>query len=122
MAANRFIEGDTRPEAGASAQKEHHGGVAKVHLPRPRLQTAAAQVGEFAVGVAIAYAAVALAWTLSHSVWALVLAALVVVAAAVLVELRFGSKATGLVAGMLPTSLMAAGLFIALSLVVYRLN
>jgi hypothetical protein len=105
-----------------SARREHHGLVAKVHLPRPRLQTAATQVAEFAVGVVVAYAAVGLAWSLSHSIWALVLAALLVVAAAIVVELRFGSKATGLVAGMLPTSLMAAGLFIALSLVAYRLN
>lgn len=93
-----------------------------MHLPRPRLQTAATQVGEFAVGVAIAYAAVALAWSASHSVVGLLVAALVVVAAAIVVELRFGSKATGLVAGMLPTSMMAAGLFIALSAVAYRLN
>ena len=91
-------------------------------MARPRLKSVATQVGEFAVGVVVAYAAVALAWNLSHSVWALVVAAFAVVVAAVLVELRFGSKATGLVAGMLPTSLMAAGLFIAMSLVIYRLN
>jgi hypothetical protein len=96
--------------------------VSKVHLPRPRLQTAATQIGEFAVGVVIAYVAIALAWSLSNSVWALVGAAFVVAVAAVLVELRFGSKATGLVAGMLPTSMLLAGLFIALSLVAYRLN
>ena len=96
--------------------------MAKVHLPRPRLQTAATQVGEFAVGVVVAYAAVGIAWSLSQSIWALIVAALLVVVAAVAIELRFGSKATGLVAGMLPVSMMAAGLLIALSLVTYRLN
>jgi hypothetical protein len=104
------------------AASAHDGRVSRLHVTRPRLQTAAAQVGEFAVGVAVAYGAVALAWALSPSVWALVTAALVVVVAAVLVELRFGSRATGLVAGMLPTSMLAAALFIALSLVAYRLN
>ena len=87
-----------------------------------RLQTAAVQVGEFAVGVAVAYAAVGAAWALSHAVWPMVLAAVIVVVAAVAAELRFGSKVTGLVAGMLPTSLMAAGLLVTLSLVVYRIN
>lgn len=83
---------------------------------------AALQVGEFAVGVALALAAVAAAWSLSHAIWPLIVAALLVVAFAIAVELRFGSKATGLVAGLLPTSMLAAGLLVALSLVVYRLN
>jgi hypothetical protein len=83
---------------------------------------AALQVGEFAVGVAVACAAVAAAWTLSHSIWPLVIAAALVVAAAVTIELRYGAKATGLVVGLLPTSLLAAGMLVAVSLVVYRLN
>jgi hypothetical protein len=87
-----------------------------------RVQGAAVQVGEFAVGVALAYAAVGAAWALSHALWPMVLAAALVVALAVAAELRFGSKVTGLVAGMLPTSLMAAGLLVTLSLVVYRIN
>lgn len=87
-----------------------------------RLQTAAVQIGEFAVGVVVAYVAVAVAWSLSHAVWPMIVAALLVVAVAIAAELRFGSKATGLVAGMLPTSLMAAGLLVALSLAVYRIN
>jgi hypothetical protein len=82
----------------------------------------AVQVGEFAVGVAIAYTAIGLAWTLSGAPWAMLLAAAVVVAAGVLVELRFGSKATGLFVGLVPTSLFAAALLGALSLVAYRLN
>lgn len=86
------------------------------------MRSAALQVGEFAVGVAVAYAAIVIAWSLSHAIWPLVLAALLVVVAAVVVELRFGAKATGLVVGMLPTSLLAAGVLVALSLVVYRLN
>lgn len=85
-------------------------------------RTAAVQVGEFAVGVAVAYGAVALAWSMSGAVWPLLLAAAVVVAAAIGLELRYGSKAAGLVAGMLPTSLLVAGLFVALSLVAFRLN
>ena len=96
--------------------------MSKVHLPRPRLQTAATQVGEFAAGVLIAYVAIALAWSLSNSLWAIVVAAVGVVVAAVVVELRFGSKATGLVAGMLPTAMLLGGVFIAMSLVAYRLN
>jgi hypothetical protein len=52
----------------------------------------------------------------------LLVAAGLVVAVAIMLEVRFGAKATGLVAGMLPTSLLAAGLLIALSLVAYRLN
>jgi hypothetical protein len=91
-------------------------------LPRIRVQTAALQVGEFAVGVCLAYAAIAAAWSLSHTVWPLLVAAAVVVAVAIALEVRFGSKATGLVAGMLPTSLLVAGLLVALSLAAYRLN
>jgi hypothetical protein len=91
-------------------------------MPRVRVQSAAVQVGEFALGVGIAYGAIGAAWGLSHSVWPLLVAAGLVVAVAIMLEVRFGAKATGLVAGMLPTSLLAAGLLIALSLVAYRLN
>jgi hypothetical protein len=86
------------------------------------VRSAALQVGEFAVGVVVAYAAVGAAWALSHSIWPLVLAAVAVTAVAIVIELRYGAKATGFVVGLLPTSLMAAGLLVALSLVVYRLN
>jgi hypothetical protein len=89
---------------------------------RVGVRNAAMQVGEFAIGVTLAYAAVAAAWTLSHAIWPLVLTALLVAAAAVVVELRFGAKATGLVAGMLPTSLLTAGLLVAFSFAVYRLG
>ena len=85
-------------------------------------RNAALQVGEFAVGVTVAYAAIGLAWALSPSIWPILLAAFVVTAAAIAVELRWGAKAVGLVAGMLPTSLLAAALLVSLSLVAYRLN
>jgi hypothetical protein len=91
-------------------------------MARIAARTAAVQVGEFAVGVTVAYTAVALAWTLSAAVWPVLLAAGIMVAVAIALELRYGAKATGLVAGILPTSLLAAGLLVALSLVAYRLN
>jgi hypothetical protein len=91
-------------------------------MSRVPVRMAALQVGEFAVGVTVAYAAIATAWTLSHSIWPLLLAAAVVVAAAITIELRYGAKATGLVAGLLPTAMLFAGLLVAMSLVVYRLN
>ena len=50
------------------------------------------------------------------------LVALVVATIAVMVEVRFGAKTTGLVVGLLPTVMLAAGLLVAVSLVVYRLN
>src|SRR3954471_9290450 len=92
------------------------------HMTKLPVREAALQVGEFAVGVAVAFAAIAAAWTLSHSIWPLLLAALIVAGAAVVIELRYGAKATGLVVGMLPTSVVAAGLLVSVSLVVYRLN
>jgi hypothetical protein len=91
-------------------------------MSRIPVRSAALQVGEFAVGVTVAYAAIGAAWALSHSILPIVLAALIVVAAAIMLELRFGAKATGLVAGLLPTSLLATGLLVAMSLVLYRLN
>jgi len=91
-------------------------------MSRVPVRSAALQVGEFAVGVTVAYAAIGTAWALSHAIWPLLLAAAVVVVAAIWLELRFGAKATGLVVGLLPTSLLAAGFLVAMSLVVYRLN
>jgi hypothetical protein len=70
----------------------------------------------------VAYAAIGAAWAVSHSIWPLVLAAVVIVAAAIWLELRYGAKATGFVVGLMPTSLLAAGFLVAMSLVVYRLN
>lgn len=100
-----------------AASAAHHEVMAR--LP---MRSAAVQVGEFAVGVTVAYAAIGAAWALSHAIWPLLLAAVIVVAAAIVLELRFGAKATGFVVGLLPTSLLAAGFLVATSLVVYRLN
>jgi hypothetical protein len=86
------------------------------------VRSAALQVGEFAVGVTVAYAAIGATWGLSHSIWPLVLAAVMIVAAAIWIELRYGAKATGLVVGLLPTTLLAVGALVAMSLIVYRLN
>lgn len=91
-------------------------------MARVPVRSAALQVGEFAVGAAVAYAAIGAAWAMSHAIWPLVLAAVVVVFAAIWIELRYGAKATGFVVGLLPTSLLAAGFLVAMSLVVYRLN
>ena len=91
-------------------------------MARVPVRSAALQVGEFAVGVTVAYAAIGAAWALSHSILPLVLAALVVVAAAIALEMRYGAKATGFVVGLLPTSMLIAGFLVAMSLVVYRLN
>jgi hypothetical protein len=91
-------------------------------MARVQPRQAAIQCGEFAVGVAVAWTAVALAWAVSPTIWPLVAAAVVVVGVAIAIELRWGAKATGLVAGMLPTTLVAAGLLGAMSLVAYRLN
>ncbi len=91
-------------------------------MARVQPRVATIQVGEFAVGVAAAYAAVAAAWSLSGSVWPLVLAAAFVVGVAVALEVRYGSKAAGFVAGLLPTALLTGGVFVAMSLVAFRLG
>ncbi|HEX4654905.1 MAG TPA: hypothetical protein VH274_04105 [Mycobacteriales bacterium] len=91
-------------------------------MARVPVRSAALQVGEFAVGVTVAYAAIGAAWAVSHSILPLVLAAVAVVAAAIALELRYGAKATGLVAGLLPTTMLIAGFLVAMSLVAYRLN
>ncbi|HET7310327.1 MAG TPA: hypothetical protein VFJ17_03285 [Mycobacteriales bacterium] len=87
-------------------------------LPR----AAALHVGEFAVGVLVAYAAVGGAFALTQAIWPVVAVALLVMALAVAVELHWGPHATGLVAGLVVTSLVAAGLFAIFSLLVYRLD
>jgi hypothetical protein len=87
-------------------------------LPR----AAALHVGEFAVGVVVAYAAVGGAFALTQTVWPVVAAALVVVAVAVAAELHWGPHATGLVAGLVPTALVAAALFAVFSLLIYRMG
>ena len=92
------------------------------HMAKVDARLAVVQVGEFAVGVTVAYAAIGLAWSLSGALWPMLLVAAVMVAAGVALELRFGSKATGLFVGLVPTSVFAAGLLGALSLVAYRLD
>ena len=90
--------------------------------PHVTVRGAAVQVGEFVVGAALAYLAVGAAWTATAAVWAPLLVAAAVVALAVVIELRFGAKATGLVAGLLPTAVVTAGLLAALTLVLARLS
>ena len=91
-------------------------------MARMPVRSAALQLGEFAVGVTVAYAAIGAAWAVSHSIWPIVLAAVIIVAAAIWLELRYGAKATGLVAGLLPTSMLVVGALVAMSLIAYRLN
>jgi hypothetical protein len=91
-------------------------------VTRTTARGAAVQVGEFAVGTAGAYVAVGAAWAATAAVWAPLLVAAAVVVLAIGIEIRFGSKATGLVAGMLPTAVVTAGLLAALTLVLARLS
>ena len=91
-------------------------------MSRVPVRAAALQLGEFAVGVVIAATAVGATYSMSHAIWPLVLVATLVATIAVMVEVRFGAKTTGLFVGLLPTAVLAAGLLIAVSLVVYRLN
>jgi hypothetical protein len=87
-------------------------------LPR----AAAVHVGEFAVGVVVAYAAVGGAFALTQAIWPVLVVAVAVIALAVAAELHWGPAATGLVAGLVATSLVAAGLFAIFSMLIYRLN
>lgn len=87
-------------------------------LPR----AAALHVGEFAVGVVVAYAAVGGAFALSQSIWPVLAVAVVLISTAVAVELHWGPQTTGLVAGVVATALVASALFAVFSLLVYRLN
>jgi hypothetical protein len=91
-------------------------------MTRTTARGAAVQVGEFAVGTAVAYIAVGAAWAATAAVWAPLLVAAGVVVLAVGIEIRYGSKATGLVAGMLPTAVLTAGVLAALTLVLARLS
>jgi hypothetical protein len=87
-------------------------------LPR----AAAVHVGEFAVGVVVAYAAVGGAFALTQAIWPVLAVAIVLIALAVAAEVHWGQQATGLVAGLVATSLVAAGLFAVFSLLLYRLD
>jgi hypothetical protein len=80
------------------------------------------QIGEFAVGVAAAYVLVGAAWAATAAVWAPVVVAAALVVAAIAIELRFGPKVTGLVAGLLPTAVVTAGLLAAMTVVLARLS
>ena len=91
-------------------------------MTRTTARGAALQVGEFAVGSAAAYIAVGAAWALTAALWAPILVASVVVIGAAAMELRFGAKVTGLVAGLLPTAIVTAGLLAALTVVLTRLS
>jgi hypothetical protein len=98
--------------------------VIKAHNDRmSRLPRAAAvHVGEFALGVAVAYAAVGGAFALTQALLPMLAVAVVMIAVAVAAEVHWGPQATGLVAGLIATSLVAAGLFAIFSLLIYRLN
>jgi hypothetical protein len=91
-------------------------------MTRTTARGAAVQVGEFAVGIAVAYVAVGAAWAATAAVWAPLLVAGAMVVLAIGIEIRFGAKATGLVAGMLPTAVVTAGLLSAMTLVLARLS
>src|SRR5262245_57646897 len=88
----------------------------------PQARNAVIQVGEFALGAAAAYVAVGAVWLATGAPWAPVLVALVLAAAAALVELRYGAKATGFVVGLLPTAVVTAGLLATVSVVLARLH
>jgi hypothetical protein len=96
--------------------------MAQTTAPHVTVRGAAVQVGEFVVGTAAAYLAVGAAWAATAAVWAPLLVAAALVVLAVAIELRFGAKTTGLVAGMLPTAVVTAGLLAALTLVLARLS
>jgi len=91
-------------------------------MARTTARGAAVQVGEFAVGTAVAYVGVGAAWAATAAVWAPLLVAAALVALAVVIEVRFGAKATGLVAGMLPTAIVTAGLLATMTLILARLS
>src|SRR5213078_2018488 len=69
-----------------------------------------------------AYVAVGAAWAATGAIWAPLLVAAAFVVLAIAIELGFGAKATGLVAGMLPTAVVTAGLLATLTLVLARLS
>ena len=94
----------------------------RTSAPRTSARGAVVQVGEFAVGTAVAYVAVGAAWAATAAVWAPLLVAAAVVALAVGMEIRFGPKVTGLVVGLLPTAVVTAGALAALTVVLARLS
>ena len=94
----------------------------QITAPHVTVRGAAVQIGEFVAGTALAYLAVGAAWAATAAVWAPLLVAAAVVSLAVGIELRFGAKATGLVAGLLPTAVVTAGVLAALTLVLTRLS
>jgi hypothetical protein len=79
-------------------------------------------VGEFAVGSFAAYVVIGAAWALSGALWAPLLLATGLVAAAITAEIRFGAKATGFVVGVVPTAVVTAGLLAALVAVLNHLS
>src|SRR4051812_50068312 len=72
-------------------------------MARTNARGAAMQIGEFAVGTALAYVAVGAAWAATAAVWAPLLVAAAVVAGAVGMEIRVRPKGTGPVVGPPPT-------------------
>src|SRR3954447_20309263 len=94
----------------------HHGYMTR--LPR----AAALQVGEFAVGVAVSYVAVVATYALTGAVWPALLVTLVLVVVGIGAEVLWGSKATGLLAGLVPTALVAVALVVAVSAFLYRVD
>ena len=115
------------PDTGSSTGKVRHcfrcSRFGRTIAGMSRLPRAAAlHVGEFAVGVVVAYAAVGGAFALTQSLWPVLAVAAVLIAAAVAVELHWGPQTTGLVAGVVATSLVASALFAVFSLLLYRLD
>lgn len=89
-------------------------------VTRTTARHAAVQVGEFAIGAVAAYVAIGAVWLATGAPWAPILVALALAGAAAAVEVRYGSKATGFVVGVLPTAVLLAGLLTAVSLVLAR--
>lgn len=72
------------------------------------------------MGLVAAYVAVAAAWTLAPALWAVVAVTVALVAIAAGLELRYGRRAAGLVAGLLPGAVLTGGLFAAYALASWR--
>jgi hypothetical protein len=87
-------------------------------LPR----AAALQVGEFAVGVAVAYVAVVATFALTGAIWPAALVTAVLVALGFSAEWRWGRRALGLLAGLVPTAVVAVAAVAAMSAFIYRLD
>jgi len=91
-------------------------------MSRPTARATAVQVGEFLAGVAATYIAVGAAWTVTGAIWAAILVAGALIAVAAVAEVRLGPRATGFLAGVLPTAVVTAGLLAVLSSVLGRLE